>query len=272
MAYIYALCEPDTGEIRYIGKAVDVERRLRGHLSDSELARVAKTRKAKWLRSVLARGLEPVVQILEEAPAELIDEAERHWIARYAGSGRLTNGTPGGTGGDTFTRNSPEARERWLDFMRGRVHSEEEKAKRSASQRARTADPVVRAQMRETAIRIGSTPPVRSGEANGFSRFTDVEVRSIRERHAAGETGVQLAGAYETSPSYISDVLSGKTRPDAGGPIRPATRKQRLSVADVAEVRRRVAGGETGKSVALAFGVDPSHVSKIVTGSARRAD
>lgn len=40
----------------------------------------------------------------------------------------------------------------------------------------------------------------------------------------------------------------------------------RLTAAQVGEIRRRVAAGERQSAVAREFGVDPSHISKIVSG------
>ena len=35
IAYIYALCDPRDGAVRYVGKSVDPEARLRGHIQES---------------------------------------------------------------------------------------------------------------------------------------------------------------------------------------------------------------------------------------------
>lgn len=92
--FIYALCEPDTGSVRYVGKAEDTRRRLRNHLNDK-----ATTRKAHWVRSLQQVGQEPKLVILEEATTSNWQEAERYWIQHYRALGcDLTNHTDGGEG------------------------------------------------------------------------------------------------------------------------------------------------------------------------------
>ena len=61
MAYIYALVDPITFEIRYIGKTNNQYQRYHQHLSENN-----KTYKCHWVQSLLARGLLPILQILEE--------------------------------------------------------------------------------------------------------------------------------------------------------------------------------------------------------------
>lgn len=106
---IYALMDPRTSCLRYVGKAVDVERRLKVHLHEK-----AKTLKNNWLKSLKAKGLKPALEVLEEVDGDGSD-AERFWIASLRAAGaRLLNATDGGDG------------------FRGR-HSEETKARMRAA-------------------------------------------------------------------------------------------------------------------------------------------
>lgn len=95
--FIYALCDPVSFEVRYIGKADDPYRRYCKHLVDK-----SSTHKARWIQSLLKQGLLPIRQILEECDELIWEERERDWIAFYRKiSAPLTNGTEGGDG---FTR------------------------------------------------------------------------------------------------------------------------------------------------------------------------
>lgn len=102
LGYIYALRDPRTSEVRYIGKAKDVQRRARCHLMDSYLSK-EDTYKARWIRTLLRQGLEPVATVLcEVLDGEDINAAERHWISVGRNLGwPLTNATEGGDGGNT---------------------------------------------------------------------------------------------------------------------------------------------------------------------------
>lgn len=76
--YIYALAEPDTEQVYYIGRTHNPEQRLRQHYSD-------------WTnrRHDLKRAR---MIILETVEKEIANERERFWIAKYALEGaRLIN-------------------------------------------------------------------------------------------------------------------------------------------------------------------------------------
>jgi hypothetical protein len=92
MGVIYALCDPSTDEIRYVGKTVkSPEWRLTRHLYE---ARTGTRYVHNWIRSLDGP---PKVIVLEET--EDLDQAERDWIAGLRSVGyRLTNLTDGGDG------------------------------------------------------------------------------------------------------------------------------------------------------------------------------
>lgn len=94
---IYGLIDPRTGECRYVGKAVNPQRRLRDHL----WAISGKSHKNSWLKNLLAAGLVPELTIIDSGVAlEDANTAEQFWISLYRGWGcPLTNGTDGGDGG-----------------------------------------------------------------------------------------------------------------------------------------------------------------------------
>jgi hypothetical protein len=96
--YIYALRDPVTGEVRYVGKADDPVYRLRQHLKPGNLA-AEETYKTHWLRLLVAQGLKPSLEVLEQVPKEQWEDAERRWIAHFLALGApLTNSNDGGGG------------------------------------------------------------------------------------------------------------------------------------------------------------------------------
>lgn len=110
--YIYALTDPDTQEVRYIGKADNPQKRLNRHLGQFE---PKPTHKSNWIKSLLEIGKQPGVKILEEVDESEWQSSERKWINEYKSSGaNLTNTTDGGEGGKTLSAESlsPEERER----------------------------------------------------------------------------------------------------------------------------------------------------------------
>lgn len=78
MIYIYALCEPTTGEIRYVGQSTDPRKRVHSHCH-----RTGATRVFRWTRRLAAHGQLPMLVILAECQTR--DEAvavETRFIAQ----------------------------------------------------------------------------------------------------------------------------------------------------------------------------------------------
>lgn len=74
---IYALLDPDDGAIRYIGKAVDAAKRLRGHLREHR----RQSPLYSWIRKIGRAGKQPVLHIVGTVRHEVWQEAERAAIA-----------------------------------------------------------------------------------------------------------------------------------------------------------------------------------------------
>jgi predicted GIY-YIG superfamily endonuclease len=94
---VYALCDPSTGEIRYIGIAQSTRYRLQTHISR---AKKGKTHKDRWVAKLLRNGTKPAQETLRRCATEaeaLAWEASFIALLRDAGY-RLTNFTDGGDG------------------------------------------------------------------------------------------------------------------------------------------------------------------------------
>ena len=122
--YIYALVDPRTGAVRYIGKSFDPAQRLRGHIADS---RRMTTASARWILGLRKLALAPCMRIIDAGIGGGFDVAERLWIAEYrrradAGYPRLLNHDAGGRGADT---KSAETRRKMSEAAKGRPRSEE---------------------------------------------------------------------------------------------------------------------------------------------------
>lgn len=88
---IYALCCPDTGRVRYVGKANDAVKRLVTHIRDS---RRRNTPVCCWIRSLHAAGKAPALHVL--ASTWDWQATERAIIAQFRGEGSLLNVADGG--------------------------------------------------------------------------------------------------------------------------------------------------------------------------------
>lgn len=93
---IYALVDPLSGRVRYVGWTVNLTVRIRDHLKPSRL--LGRQRRDRWLNRLVLQGLRPNVVVLEEVAADWA-AAERRWIKHYRDAGMdLTNHTDGGEG------------------------------------------------------------------------------------------------------------------------------------------------------------------------------
>lgn len=125
--FIYALCEPGTRSIRYIGKTYRIKQRFKEHLRDSIKN---KTHLGNWLRLLKSQQQKPEMIILREVPIELWEIAEERYIRLARGLGmNLVNSTDGGEG-VTMT---PEIRDKISLKNTGKIRSPELKAQISAA-------------------------------------------------------------------------------------------------------------------------------------------
>jgi len=130
VTFIYSLCDPDTLEIRYIGKSNNPQKRYYYHLIDK-----MSTHKVHWIQSLLTIGKVPILQILEECDESVWAETERKWIAYYRELGyNLTNGTNGGEG--TF-HPTDGTRKKMSKWQIGKIVSEETRRKISEANKGK---------------------------------------------------------------------------------------------------------------------------------------
>jgi len=136
MTLIYALCEPD-GEIRYIGKTIRfLSTRFSKHLSRARNG--WKSHLFSWLRSVLATGHLPLIQLIGEVAGNGSDE-ERAWITYGRGEGwRLVNATDGGEGAFGYIH-SEESRRKISEAKKGLHHSSKTRQKMSEAHKGQVS-------------------------------------------------------------------------------------------------------------------------------------
>jgi hypothetical protein len=80
LVFIYSLSCPETGRVRYIGKANSMRDRLQTHIRDS---RKGTRPVCRWVHALLARNMAPVMAIVCESDTEAWEEDECDLIAEY---------------------------------------------------------------------------------------------------------------------------------------------------------------------------------------------
>lgn len=223
--FIYALCEPDTRTIRYIGKADNPEKRLRAHVKRAE----GPTHKNNWLCSILAASQSPKLVILREVPQTEWQEWEQRYIqaARCLGMD-LTNSTDGGENppsvkgkkltpshrakisaahkGKTFSlasrKKMSEGRTGPKNHRFGKKLSVEESARRSAARRG-SLNPMFGKKHTPEHSRKTSNSLLGQKRVGASSKFTGVSWNKERQKWRAGICG---RGVHRTLGLFVDEI------------------------------------------------------------------
>jgi hypothetical protein len=202
------------GVVRYIGQThYSASVRLSQHLKT-----VTRPRNAvqKWLRRMIDAGHEISIEVLIEDAIKNADEVRL--IAEYrAGGADLLNSTVGG-GGTLGYRHTESERQRRADRNKGKRHSNETKARLSASLKAVPQSSAFRAIIERPKFGsenpfFGKTHSSSARHANGKARakLDDETVRRLRALRAAGRTQDSLAAEFDISQAQVSCLVRGKT-------------------------------------------------------------
>jgi hypothetical protein len=146
---IYGLVDPRSNEVRYIGRSSSGMARPRQHICPSRLEK--KSHKNHWIKSLLALGLKPTIQILHEfqddAHEAELNSSEVYFIQRYRALGAdLTNATDGGEGATGYIP-TPEALEKRRKAMGKWKPTQEQRKRLSASLMGRKVSEETRAKI-----------------------------------------------------------------------------------------------------------------------------
>lgn len=93
LASVYALIDPRTYQIRYVGQTIqELKQRLAEHVSLAKRNKVKNQHVYNWISQLLRRDLEPRIVLLEKTTNELVTDREKYWINHLLKNGNaLTN-------------------------------------------------------------------------------------------------------------------------------------------------------------------------------------
>lgn len=188
---LYALLDPNTRELRYIGKTKSELRvRLRGHLREARGG--SKSHKSNWLRTLGDK--EPIIVPYCDVPDGYdVNALEREAIsALRAADYPLTNMSAGGDGGWSDAARaavqdrivSSETRAKIGAANTGRTHTVEARAKIKAARAVQTMKPVTEA----TKVKISAALKGRSN-GGGWTLSPETRARQSAARQSRATTG-----------------------------------------------------------------------------------
>jgi hypothetical protein len=141
MYTIYALADPATDEIRYVGKTKrPIADRYSDHLEEGRMN--DGTPRGEWIKSLIDQGIAPRLIVLESVEGRKEgNDIEKREIARCREAGyALVNVTAGGDGG--YTRTGPMTDEHKAKI--GAANRKHGGARKSASHKRREFDQSIR--------------------------------------------------------------------------------------------------------------------------------
>jgi group I intron endonuclease len=170
MIHIYILKNPETNEIKYVGKTKNPKRRLDQHIYISSKK---KTHLGNWISLLKKNNLNPLMEVIEVTTNELWKDREIYWIEFYKKQGcNLCNHALGGEGrnGD---KHSEETRQKMSESRKGYKHKPESILKMKENIKNRVITDEWRKNMSKAANNKGSN--------NANSLITEKDAILIKE-------------------------------------------------------------------------------------------
>lgn len=241
MGCIYALCEPDTFEIRYVGQTTQpLKKRLRQHISEG---RKPRNYRGKWIAKLLQSGATPTILVLDEVLVNELDKAEMCWISNFRLlECRLVNGNDGG-GGNQGIQMSTSTR-----------------AQMSASAVVRCAEAGERKRLKAI-----------SGSTNDHV-LDDESVAWIRQQSREGVTASDLGLLLGVTKQAVWKAATGKTWKQVEEPERGSLPRQKLSITNIQDIILLRSAGHKQKELAARYKVTQSQISRVLSSRSTMED
>jgi len=257
IVYIYGLYDPRNGNLRYIGKTLNLKTRLYLHLRE-----IRNTHKNQWLKNLKDLGLSPemkVLQIIENSDDKDWQDIEKEWISKSLKEGHpLTNLDSGGRGGNLKCK---ETRMKMSEAQKARNYKHSKESKRKISESKSNPSDETRYKLRITKLGLKQSEETknkraeslrgqkRSDESKALMRLKRIEV-ATRKRLENPKPPKIYKGHKNRPP--ISEETRQKLRDSHKGKTQsPETIAKRVSsrigVPRSEETKEKIRLGHLGK-------------------------
>jgi hypothetical protein len=239
--FIYALHDPITGAVRYVGKADNPKRRFNAHIWGEKY----NFYRCRWIAKLKRQGLKPGLSILKEVSKDNWQFWEKTFIKLYRARGcKLVNLTDGGDGLTSYKHSAATrakigignkaASKKYFDnggiaHMKGKHHSEEAKERNrqahlghghtlvarlkiSEGLRGRPVSQSTRAKISASHSGVPATPIQRLNMIAARRRQSILSVEDVIEIRLLARIfrQVWLARIYGISNSLVSAIILGR--------------------------------------------------------------
>jgi len=191
--YIYILKDPDTQEVRYVGKSVRPKRRYSEHIY-KKYQENKKTHLAHWLLKLLNQDKKPIMEIIDQTEGDW-EILEKKWIAFYS---NLCNHTLGGGGchGIIQSKEILEKRSKsMLGKNKGKTMPEDFKKKLSST-------------LKDTGLHRGTNNP--------NSKYSKEQIENVKKylKEFSYLSGVNIARICKVHPQLVYEIKNGTKHRD----------------------------------------------------------
>lgn len=211
--FIYVLADPRSGEIKYVGKTINLSQRYKQHIRAAQNCGDSYVNKRlKWIAKLLENGFEPIMQVIDIVPEnEDWRNYERGWVEFFRMVGcALLNTAPAGGGWVPGTKHSEETKERIRKAMIGREIDEEWRQNISEACKGRTPWNKGQSRREETKRKISETKKKQYEENPDLKEKISEGVRRFAE--ANPDVVAKTAEKNKQAMLEVWDKKKGRTR------------------------------------------------------------
>lgn len=181
MVKIYKLIDPETFEVKYVGKTIQpLKKRLSGHISKSKNSRTAHVN--CWIYSLLLKGKKPKIELIEE----VINwkEREQYWISYFP---NLCNHSLGGESGTLGYKMTDVHKRKISKSLKGRKRPQYVRDKISQGHKGKKVSQETREKLRIYNTGRKQSIEVRKRKAKSPILQYDLNDKYIKEWYSLGQ-------------------------------------------------------------------------------------